>query len=53
LLVSRDSFQVTCGEKRALETELDTLAKSTDADEFTSAVGLLAVFLQQPLPCKV
>jgi hypothetical protein len=53
LLVGRGSFVVTCGEKRLLQTALAALAKSTDADEFTSAAGLLAAFLEQPLPCRV
>jgi hypothetical protein len=53
LLVGRDSFQVNCEEKRMLQAELDTLAKSADADEFTSAAGVLGAFLEQPLACKV
>jgi hypothetical protein len=53
LLVGRDSFQVNCEEKRMLQSELDTLAKSTDADEFTSAAGVLGAFLERPVPCKV
>jgi hypothetical protein len=53
LLAGADSFQVTCGEKRGLETELAALSQSADKDEFTSAAGLLEAFLERPLPCKV
>jgi hypothetical protein len=52
-LVGQDTFQVTCGEKRGLQTELASLAKAAQADEFTGAAELLEAFLERPLPCRV
>jgi hypothetical protein len=39
--------------KSGLRIELDTLDKSTEPDEFTSAAEVLEVFLEQRFACTV